>query len=139
MTTAVRATHPPSFLPTQATCADSRFPHRELLLVDDAQLRQHTCVIPIEMLAGDFLVLDCNDADHTKLNVLAGCGNARNYPVHLPIMGEAEDRLFGKNVIADDLRDERWLDIGRELGKKLVVIIFEDSIAASSANPNWDH
>src|ERR1700737_4510143 len=88
-------------------------------MIQDPQLREHRGLIPIETLVGDFAGLKLNDAHHGELDPSTRGRQARQHPIHIERMREADYKLFDNPIVAEDLRqgsefEIRW-DVRQEM------------------------
>src|SRR5262245_37612054 len=67
--------------------------------IQQAQLREHRRLIPVNMLVSDLARLKLNDADEDELSLTTGGRHARKHPAHVQRVREANDELFDNPII----------------------------------------
>src|SRR5262245_39423491 len=73
--------------------------------IEDTQLKEHVGLIPIEMLARHFAVLDLNDDHQGKFNRTTCGPDARKHPVHTHRVCKTDNQLIHNPIVAEDLRN----------------------------------
>src|SRR5262247_390771 len=74
-------------------------------VMQDAQLREHRGLIPIEALTGYLAGLELNDAREGDFDFPAGRRHAWKHPVHGERVREADHELLDDPIVAEGLRE----------------------------------
>jgi hypothetical protein len=59
-------------------------------MIQDTQLRQHRCLIPVDMLVGDFAAIELDESGDDEFGFSAGGSYLREEPTHIDRMGKTE-------------------------------------------------
>ena len=73
-------------------------------MIEDPQLREHRCLIPIEPLIGDLAAFKLNDQRHGKFDASIRDWYAGKHPIHPQRMRKANHELFDDPIAAKGLR-----------------------------------
>src|SRR5262245_6569825 len=101
---------------------DTSDPGRRDWKVQDAKLKEHSSLIPIEMLAGHFAALNLNNDRQRKFNRAPSGRYTGNHPIHTERVRETNDHLVDNPIDAEDLRNITELEIRRDIRKELICI-----------------
>src|SRR5215475_12814 len=101
---------------------DTSDPGRRDWKVQDAQLKEHSSLIPIEMLAGHFAALNLNNNRQGKFNRSPSGRYTGNHPIHSECVRETNDHLVDNPIDAEDLRNITEFEIRRDIREELIRI-----------------
>jgi hypothetical protein len=85
------------------------------------------------VLVRDLVAFEAHDGDQRDLDALAGRRDARQHPVDLAGVGEAEDQLVDDLVGADRAADRLELGVGRIAADEMVLVEPLQLIVADAA------
>src|SRR6185312_1920107 len=106
---------------------------RQTLRIEQADLHQHRCLIPVDVLMRDLVSDESHDGDQRNLDLPAGRRNARQQPVDLGGVREAEDHLVDDLVGADRAADRRHPHVRRIAADEMVLVEALELIVADAA------
>lgn len=89
--------------------------NRRHWMIQDAHLREHRGLIPIEMLVSHFARVKLHDAYQDELHLSSGGWHTRQHPIHSERVRKLHHRLFDHPIVAEDLRQRNDVDIWREV------------------------
>lgn len=93
-----------------------------LLWIQQADLKQHASLVPVDALAPYLACAEANDADDDDFDFLVGGGDARQDPRHLACVLEVEVDFIHDVVGADGARDEAHVHGWRAVFQKIVAV-----------------
>ena len=85
-------------------------------MIQDAQLRQRRRLIPVDMLVGDFAVIELDKNGDQQFGLSAGGPYPREESIHIDRMGKTSRHLFDDAIIAESLRYSGDFEIRRDIG-----------------------
>ena len=91
-------------------------------MIQDAQLREHRRLIPMDMLPGHFASLKLNDAHQDELNFSTRGCHTRKHPDHIERVRKANHELFNNPISAEGLRQGTEFEIRRDARQELIGI-----------------
>ena len=89
-------------------------------MIEDPQLREHRCLIPIEPLIGDLAAFKLNDQRHGKFDASIRGRHAGKHPIHLQRMRKANDELFDDPIAAEGFRQRSEFPIRRDIRQEAI-------------------
>src|SRR5215813_6519443 len=91
-------------------------------VMQDAQLREHRGLIPIEALTGYLAGSKLNDARQGDFDFPARRRHIRKHPVHIERVREADHEFLDDSIVAEGLRQGTKFEIGRDARQELLRI-----------------
>src|SRR5438093_11690489 len=65
---------------------------RQLGRIEQSNLNQHRCLVPVNVLVSQLAISESNDSDQRHLHAFSGRINSRQHPIHLDAVSELEYR-----------------------------------------------
>ena len=112
--------------------------HRQTGGVEQAGLRQHAGLIPIDVLMRDFVTLEADDNGNRHLDGFPGRRHAGQQPVNDRRVGEADEELLDDPILSDGTRHVHHLHVRRkELADEMIAIEGANTVPGRRRPPWW--
>src|SRR5262249_32314528 len=95
-------------------CDAARAGNRETSWIEEADLHEHTRLIPYDVLVGDLVAFDADDYDEHRLDPFPGWLESGQHPVHFAGVRERDNELIDEPFLRIGSRDPFERDVRRK-------------------------
>ena len=107
-------------------------------VVQKPELFQDGCLVPIDVLVGEFAVAETNNRDQRHFDAAIGGRNSGQHPGHFLRVSEGEDHFINELIFADSAGDGSKRGVGWHHGYELVRIEVAQGGLAVTARHDGD-